>query len=210
MKDSILIISGGVDSVTMLHEFQERIALAISFDYGSKHNSREIPFAKLHCDRLNIPHITIPLAFMLDYFRSSLLKGGEPIPEGDYADDNMRSTVVPFRNAIMLSIAVGIAESEGLKRVMIANHSGDHSIYPDCRPAFIDAFNASAIAGTYVNIEVAAPYTHLEKLDIMRRGLQLGIDYSETWSCYNGGDQPCGKCGTCVERNYALKALGLM
>ena len=107
MKDSVLILSGGVDSVTLLYDEQERIALAISFDYGSKHNAREIPFARLHCQRLGIKHITIPLDFMTTYFKSSLLEGGEEIPEGHYADDNMKSTVVPFRNGIMLSIAVG-------------------------------------------------------------------------------------------------------
>ena len=115
MKDSVLILSGGVDSVTLLYDEQERIALAISFDYGSKHNKREIPFAKWHCEQLGIKHITIPLDFMTKYFVSSLLEGGEEIPEGHYADDNMKSTVVPFRNGIMLSIAVGIAESNGLK-----------------------------------------------------------------------------------------------
>ena len=125
-KDSILILSGGVDSTTLLYDEQERIALAVSFDYGygSKHNAREIPFAKKHCERLGIRHIVIPLDFMTKYFKSSLLEGGEDIPEGHYADDNMRSTVVPFRNGIMLSIAVGIAESNGLQYVMMANHGG--------------------------------------------------------------------------------------
>ena len=119
MKDSVLILSGGVDSTTLLYEERERIALAISFDYGSKHNQQEIPFAKWHCERLGIRHITIPLDFMTRYFHSSLLLGGEEIPEGHYADENMKSTVVPFRNGIMLSIAVGIAESNELKYVMI-------------------------------------------------------------------------------------------
>lgn len=141
MKDSVLILSGGVDSTTLLYDEQERIALAISFDYGSKHNAREIPFARMHCERLGIKHITIPLDFMTKYFVSSLLEGGEEIPEGHYADENMKSTVVPFRNGIMLSIAVGIAESNGLKYVMMANHGGDHTIYPDCRPEFVKAFD---------------------------------------------------------------------
>lgn len=149
MKDSILILSGGVDSTTLLYDEQERIALAISFDYGSKHNAREIPFARLHCERLGIRHITIPLDFMTQYFVSSLLEGGEEIPEGHYADENMKSTVVPFRNGIMLSIAVGIAESNGLKYVMMANHGGDHTIYPDCRPEFVDAFDQAAASGTF-------------------------------------------------------------
>ena len=128
MKDSVIILSGGMDSVTLLYDQQERIALAVSFDYGSNHNAREIPFARLHCERLGIRHIVIPLDFMSKYFQSSLLAGAEAIPEGHYADENMRSTVVPFRNGIMLSIAVGIAESNRLKFVMMANHAGDHTI----------------------------------------------------------------------------------
>ena len=128
MKDSVLILSGGVDSVTLLYEEQERIALAISFDYGSNHNAKEIPFARLHCERLGIEHLVIPLDFMSKYFKSSLLEGADAIPEGHYEDKNMKSTVVPFRNGIMLSIAVGIAESHELKYVMMANHGGDHAI----------------------------------------------------------------------------------
>ena len=124
LKDSLMVLSGGMDSTTMLYDFQERIALAVSFDYGSKHNAREIPFARLHCQRLGIPHLVIPLDFMQRYFASSLLLGSEAIPEGNYDDENMRSTVVPFRNGIMLSVAAGLAETHGLSRVMIANHAG--------------------------------------------------------------------------------------
>ncbi len=133
MKDSVIIVSGGMDSVTMLHEYRDRIAVGISFDYGSNHNAREIPFARMHCERLGIKHIVISLDFMNRYFKSSLLEGADAVPDGHYADENMKSTVVPFRNGIMLSIAVGIAESNGLRYVMMANHGGDHSIYPDCR-----------------------------------------------------------------------------
>ena len=209
MKDTVLILSGGMDSTTLLYDYQERIALAVSFDYGSKHNEREIPFARLHCERLGIKHITIPLSFMTDYFKSSLLKGGEDIPEGHYADENMKSTVVPFRNDIMLSIAVGIAESNGLTCVMMANHGGDHTIYPDCRPEFVEAFNKAAQAGTFVGVRLESPYTHLTKGDIARRGKALSIDYAETWSCYKGGEKHCGKCGTCVERREALAEAGI-
>lgn len=208
-KDSVLILSGGLDSVTLLYDKQERIALAVTFDYGSKHNASEIPFARLHCERLGIRHIVIPLDFMTRYFSSSLLKGGEEIPEGHYADENMKSTVVPFRNGIMLSIAVGIAESNGLKYVMMANHAGDHTIYPDCTPQFVEAFDQAATAGTYVRVGLCSPYTHLTKADIARRGKALGIDYSETWSCYKGGKNHCGKCGTCVERKEALAEAGI-
>ncbi|MBQ7163252.1 MAG: 7-cyano-7-deazaguanine synthase QueC [Bacteroidales bacterium] len=209
MKDSLMVLSGGMDSTTMLYDFQERIALAVSFDYGSKHNAREIPFARLHCQRLGIPHLVIPLDFMQRYFASSLLLGGEAIPEGNYDDENMRSTVVPFRNGIMLSVAAGLAETHGLSRVMIANHAGDHAIYPDCRPEFVKSMSEAVSHGTYAHLTVEAPYTHLTKTDIARRGKALGIDYAETWSCYQGGEKHCGRCGTCRERREALAAAGI-
>lgn len=209
-KDSVIIVSGGMDSITLLYEMQERIALGVSFDYGSKHNSREIPFAEMHCRRLGIPHITIPLSFMADYFKSSLLKGGEEIPEGTYDEENMKSTVVPFRNGIMLSIAAGLAESNGLKNVMMANHGGDHTIYPDCRPEFVSAMDEAIRQGTFVGVRLLAPYTHITKTDIALRGKALGIDYSETWSCYKGGEHHCGRCGTCTERREALAGAGIV
>ena len=209
-KDAVIILSGGMDSVTMLYDYQERIAVAISFDYGSNHNAKEIPFAQLHCRRLGIEHLVIPLEFIHRYFDSSLLQGAEAIPEGHYAADNMKSTVVPFRNAIMLSVAVGLAESRHLNYVMMANHGGDHTIYPDCRPEFVKAFSDASVAGTYEKVEVWAPYTTLTKVDIAKRGKELGIDYSETWSCYKGGDVHCGRCGTCVERKEALEQAGII
>ena len=209
MKNSAIIVSGGMDSITLLYDNKDEIALGISFDYGSNHNAREIPFAKMHCERLGIKHITINLDFMHQYFKSSLLDGAEAIPEGHYADDNMKSTVVPFRNGIMLAIAIGIAESNNLDQVFIANHGGDHTIYPDCRPEFINAIDAAAAAGTYNNVKVIAPYTKITKSDIARIGKRLGIDYAETWSCYKGGEVHCGKCGTCVERKEALAEAGI-
>lgn len=208
-KDAAIIVSGGMDSITLLYDKKEEIALGISFDYGSNHNAKEIPFAKMHCERLGIKHITIPLDFMHKYFRSSLLEGAEAIPEGHYADENMLSTVVPFRNGIMLSIAIGIAESNGLKKVFIANHGGDHTIYPDCRPVFINAIDTASCAGTYIHVHVCAPYTNITKSEIAKIGKQLGIDYSETWSCYKGLEHHCGKCGTCVERKEALQNAGI-
>ena len=209
MKDSVLILSGGMDSVTLLYDKKERIALAVTFDYGANHNAREIPFAQLHCKRLGIRHMIIPLAFMGQYFESSLLSGADAIPEGNYDDVNMRSTVVPFRNGIMLSVAVGLAESYGLKYVMMANHGGDHTIYPDCRPEFVKAFSEAARTGTYLGITLLCPYTNLTKGQIAAIGLRLGIDYSETWSCYKGMEHHCGRCGTCVERREALAEAGI-
>jgi len=209
MKDSVIIVSGGMDSITLLYDRKAEIALGISFDYGSNHNAKEIPFARMHCERLGIRHITIPLEFMSRYFKSSLLAGAEAIPEGHYADENMKSTVVPFRNGIMLAIAAGIAESNGLGKVLIANHGGDHAIYPDCRPDFIEAIDMATANGTYIGVHVVAPYTDITKMDIARKGAELGIDYSETWSCYKGGEKHCGVCGTCVERREALMNAGI-
>ena len=208
-KDCILILSGGMDSTTLLYDYQERIAMAISFDYGSNHNAREIPFAQLHCERLGIRHITIPLDFMATYFRSSLLEGADAIPEGNYDDENMKSTVVPFRNGIMLAIATGMAESNGLQYVMMANHGGDHTIYPDCRPDFVEAFDAAAHAGTFNGVRLLSPYCNMTKGEIAKKGKELGIDYAETWSCYKGGERHCGRCGTCVERKEALAEAGI-
>ena len=198
-----------MDSITLLYDFKYRIALGVSFSYGSNHNAKEIPFAEYHCKLLGIPHIVIDLAFMPKYFRSSLLEGGDAIPEGHYADENMKSTVVPFRNGIMLSIAAGIAESHNLKYVMMANHGGDHAIYPDCRPTFVEAMSKATQEGTYPGMQILAPYTNITKADIAMKGKALGIDYSKTWSCYKGGEHHCGKCGTCVERREALAAAGI-
>ena len=199
-----------MDSITLLYDFKDRIALGVSFSYGSNHNAKEIPFAEYHCKLLGNPHIVIDLAFMPKYFRSSLLEGGDAIPEGHYADDNMKSTVVPFRNGIMLSIAAGIAESHNLKYVMMANHGGDHAIYPDCRPSFVEAMSKATQEGTYPGIQILAPYTDITKADIAMKGKALGIDYTKTWSCYKGGEHHCGKCGTCVERREALAAAGIV
>ena len=209
MKASVIIVSGGMDSTTLLYDRRDEIALAISFDYGSNHNAREIAYAEMHCKRLGIEHITIPLDFMHKYFRSSLLEGADAIPEGHYADENMKSTVVPFRNGIMLAVAAGVAESRNLTKLLIANHGGDHTIYPDCRPEFISAMDSATNAGTYVGVRVVAPYTNITKGDIARIGKKLGIDYAETWSCYKGGEKHCGKCGTCVERKEALAYAGI-
>ena len=209
MKDSIIVLSGGMDSTTLLYEYQSRIALAVSFDYGSNHNQRELAFAALHCERLGIKHLIIPLDFIHQYFHSSLLSGAEAVPEGNYDDENMRSTVVPFRNGIMLAIAAGLAEDNGLQQIMMANHAGDHAIYPDCRPVFVQAMDEAVHAGTYNGVRLFTPYTNLTKGEIARRGKTLGIDYSETWSCYKGGEHHCGKCGTCTERIEALKEAGV-
>lgn len=209
-KDSVIILSGGIDSTTLLHYKQDRIALAVSFDYGSNHNKRELECAAWQCEQLGIEHIVVPLAFMGKYFRSSLLNGAAEIPKGDYDSENMKSTVVPFRNGIMLSIACGFAESRGLKHVMMANHGGDHAIYPDCRPAFTRAMSEAMKEGTYDGITLIAPFTHISKADIVLLGAnKLLVDYSHTYSCYCGTEKHCGECGTCRERRQAFAINGL-
>ena len=209
-KDSVLVLSGGVDSTTMLWEYRDRIAMAVTFDYGSNHNAAEIECARRQAEMAGVPHIVIPLAFIGKYFNSSLLSGAEEIPEGHYEDSNMKSTVVPFRNGIMLAAAAGLAESRGLSVLMIANHAGDHALYPDCREAFIKAMSEAIKAGTYEGITVRAPYTLLSKTDIAIRGKRLGIDYSTTYSCYRGLEKHCGRCGTCRERRQALAEAGIV
>lgn len=208
-KDCLLVLSGGMDSSTMLHEYKDRIAMAVCFDYGSNHNKREADCAMRQCWALGIEFILIPLEFMGTYFKSSLLDGADAIPEGNYADENMKSTVVPFRNGVMLSVACGVAASNGLKHVMIANHGGDHTIYPDCRNEFISAMSAAMTLGTFEDIDIFAPYTNITKADIARIGKRLGIDYSKTYSCYKGGEKHCGKCGTCIERKEAMAEAGI-
>lgn len=208
-KDTLLILSGGMDSTTMLHEFKDSIALAVNFHYGANQNEREARCARAQCAMLGIELVEIDLAFMHTFFSSALLQGADAVPEGSYADSNMTCTVVPFRNGIMLSIAAGLAESRGLRRVMMANHGGDHAVYPDCRPAFVDAMNVAISAGTYAGITLYAPYTGLSKTDIAMRGKELGVDYALTYSCYKGGEHHCGRCATCIERRQALDAAGI-
>ena len=207
--DSLLVLSGGMDSTTMLHEYRDSIGADVYCHYGANHDSREVECARYNCGLLGIKLIEIDLGFIGRNFKSSLLDGGEAIPGGDYDEENMKSTVVPFRNGIMLAAAAGLAESMGLKKVMIANHAGDHSIYPDCRPGFIKAMGDAIAAGTYEHIELFAPYTGLTKGEIALRGKKLGVDYNHTYSCYRGGETHCGTCGTCRERAEALAFAGI-
>ena len=205
-KDALIVLSGGMDSVTMLHDYSDHIALAVTFSYGSNHNAREAECARRHCADLGIELIEIDLSFIGSHFHSSLLEGPDAIPEGDYDFDNMKSTVVPFRNGIMLAAAAG---SCGLRTLMIASHNGDHALYPDCREAFVRAMSEAVKAGTYDGITIFAPYTNLTKTEIARRGKELGIDYSTTYSCYKGGEHHCGVCGTCRERRQAIANAGI-
>lgn len=206
-----VLLSGGMDSVTALYEVlgTHQVVATLSFDYGAKHNACEIPFAKLHSDRNGIPHQIIPLDFINTLFKSDLLKSGGDIPDGHYAEASMKQTVVPFRNGIMLAIAAGYAESVDAEGLVIAAHSGDHAIYPDCRESFMQAVATAMGEGTYAKIQLLRPFIAMDKTGIAKRGAELGIDFSETWSCYKGGAIHCGVCGTCVERREAFLLAGI-
>lgn len=206
-----VLLSGGMDSVTVFYQAlrSHEVAACLSFDYGSKHNACEIPFAKLHADRNKVPHHVVPLDFMDRLFTSDLLKSGGDIPDGHYAEESMKRTVVPFRNGIMLSIAAGFAESTGAEAVVIAAHSGDHAIYPDCREPFMRAMGDAIREGSYARVELLRPFIDMDKAAIARRGAELGVDFENTWSCYKGGAVHCGVCGTCVERRESFLLAGL-
>ena len=211
-EKAIILLSGGIDSTTALYHVRENfhIVKAVSFDYGSKHNAKEIGLAKYHTDVLNIPHIVIKLPFINELFQSHLLKSGASIPDGHYQEKIMKQTVVPFRNGIMLSIAGGLAESEKASKLIIAAHTGDHVIYPDCRSDFMKAMSESLRLGTYTETEIVRPFIDKDKTAIVQIGTKLGIDYSKTWSCYKGLENHCGSCGTCIERREAFINAGVL
>ena len=207
----VVLLSGGLDSVTALHDASRshEVVAALSFDYGAKHHAKELPMAAWQCNLLGVPHSIAPLGFVEAEFRSDLLSSGGAIPDGHYEEQSMKSTVVPFRNGIMLSIAAGFAESKGAEAVVIAAHSGDHAIYPDCRESFMEPMARAILEGTYAQIELLRPFIMMHKAGIVRRGVELGIDFSQTWSCYKGSEVHCGTCGTCVERREAFLMAGV-
>jgi 7-cyano-7-deazaguanine synthase len=201
-----------MDSVTGLYwaRREHEVVAVASFDYGAKHNHRELPFAAAHADKLQLRHEVIPLEFVDRLFASDLLKSGGEIPEGHYAAANMKQTVVPFRNGIMLSVACGFAESVGAEALVIAAHTGDHTIYPDCREDFMQAMADAMRLGTYAKVQLLRPFIAMTKGQIAAEGARLGVDFARTWSCYKGGAVHCGKCGTCVERREAFAEAGLV
>lgn len=203
MKNTLLILSGGLDSTSALYIYQEKIGLAVSFYYGARHNQQELEMAALNCNRLKIPHKVINLEEAFMGITSALLGDGD-IPHGHYEDESMKTTVVPFRNAIMLSIATGIAESNKLHYVMLGSHKGDNAVYPDCRPEFNAGMRDAMRYGTYDQIELIAPFAHLDKKELATQGIEAGMNPDDTYSCYEGGDEPCGECSTCRERDWAL------
>jgi 7-cyano-7-deazaguanine synthase len=182
---------------------------ALSFDYGQRHN-KELAVAAAVCQQENIPHKVVDITAINQLLQGSSLTSKDiDIPTGDYADANMKSTVVPNRNMILLSLAIGYAVSLKADKVFYGAHSGDHDIYPDCRPEFVDAMNGVSALANYEPIEIVSPFLHDSKLTILKTGLEMGLDYANTWTCYQGLEKACGKCGSCIERLGAFAAFGL-
>lgn len=208
----IVICSGGLDSVTLAHHINAQYQLAglVSFDYGQRHK-KELAFAAACAAHLDVPHQIVDIAAVGALLSGSSLTDNITVPDGHYAASNMKITVVPNRNAIMLTIAYGMAAAQQADGVAAAFHGGDHFIYPDCRPAFVTAFAAmqhAALDG-FNDIALHTPFLNFTKAQIVAAGAQLNVPFAETWSCYKGGDVHCGRCGTCVERREAFDLAGV-
>lgn len=212
MKTTV-VCSGGLDSVSLAHivAAEGNLSRLVSFDYGQRHR-KELDSAAACADRLGVPHHIIDLrAVGAALTGSALTEADVDVPDGHYAEETMRITVVPNRNAIMLTIAYGIAAANGDSRVATAVHGGDHFIYPDCRPGFTEAFDAmqqAALEG-YADVRLHTPFVHRSKADIVTDGAAANTPFALTWSCYKGGAQHCGRCGTCVERREAFDLAGI-
>ena len=210
--DTIVICSGGLDSVTLAHKTaaERRLAGLLSFDYGQRH-VKELESAAACARRLGVPHRVVDLRGVGAALSGSALTDDVDVPDGHYAEDTMKITIVPNRNAIMLAVAFGMAAAQKAGAVAAAVHGGDHFIYPDCRPGFIDAFQAMQTEALEGVAEVAlwTPYVTGSKADIVADGARLGVPFAETWSCYKGGARHCGRCGTCVERREAFHLAGV-
>ncbi|KRB29885.1 7-cyano-7-deazaguanine synthase QueC [Mesorhizobium sp. Root172] len=210
--NALVICSGGLDSVSLAHKVatEQKLIGLLSFDYGQRHK-KELGFASICAKRLGVPHQVVDIRDVGRNLSGSALTDDVDVPDGHYAEDSMRITVVPNRNAIMLAIAFGVAAAQKADAVATAVHGGDHFIYPDCRPAFIDAFQTMqnhALAG-YADIRLYAPYVNMSKADIVSEGAKSGTPFEATWSCYKGGAHHCGRCGTCVERREAFDLAGI-
>ena len=203
---AVLVFSGGQDSTTCLVDALQRYDSVdcITFDYGQRH-VKEIEYASTVCKSLNVNHKVIDISAINQLLAGSSLTDDIDIPEGHYEAESMKSTVVPNRNMILLSMAIGYAVSIGAEKVYYGAHSGDHEIYPDCRPIFVDKMNEVAAVANYEATEIYSPYLKTDKIGILKDGIRMGLDYSKSWTCYNGRKQACGKCGSCVERLEAFE-----
>lgn len=209
---TIVICSGGLDSVSLAHIIAARGELSrlVSFDYGQRHR-KELDYASACAQRLGVPYQIIDMRGIGAALSGSALTDDIDVPDGHYAEDTMKITVVPNRNAIMLTIAYGIAAAQGDQAVATAVHGGDHFIYPDCRPAFAEAFDRmqrAALDG-YAEVALLTPFVHRSKADIVTEGARVNTPFAETWSCYKGAARHCGRCGTCVERREAFHLAGI-
>lgn len=207
MSDKVVVIySGGMDSYTVLHKAIQagKDVHALTFNYGQRH-IKEIDVAAEVCNKLNISHKVVDISAINSLIGGSALTDDIDVPEGHYAEDNMKATIVPNRNMILLSLAIGYAVSLGADEVYYGAHSGDHAIYPDCRPIFVAKMNEVAAIANYEDVRIITPYLHQSKIEILTDGLAMGLDYGETWTCYNGREKACGKCGSCVERLEAFE-----
>jgi len=201
----VVIYSGGMDSFTVLNRALKdgKEVYALSFDYGQRH-VKELECASSVCVSLNVSHKVIDISAINQLLAGSSLTDDIEIPEGHYEAENMKSTIVPNRNMILLSLAVGYAVSVGASQVYYGAHSGDHAIYPDCRPEFVQKMNDVCQIANYESVEIFSPYLSVNKTAILADGLSMGLDYSNTWTCYNGREKACGKCGACQERIEAF------
>ena len=210
-KKVVVIYSGGMDSYTVLHKAiqQGLTPYALTFDYGQRH-IKEIDVARSVCQELGVEHKVIDISAINQLIGgSSLTDSSIDVALGHYQEESMKSTVVPNRNMILLSLAIGYAVSIGAEQVYYGAHSGDHAIYPDCRPEFVEKMNEVAAIANYEKTEIFSPYLNSDKIGILKDGLAMGLDYSKTWTCYNGREKACGKCGSCVERLEAFAANGV-
>lgn len=201
----VVIYSGGMDSFTVLNKAlqQGREVYALSFDYGQRH-VKELKVAAQVCEKLNVPHKIVDISAINQLIGGSSLTDDIDVPEGHYEAENMKSTIVPNRNMILLSLAVGYAVSLKASQVYYGAHSGDHAIYPDCRPEFVQKMDDLCRIANYDAVEIFSPYLNDTKIDILTDGIKMGLDYSQTWTCYNGREKACGKCGACQERLEAF------
>ncbi len=211
-KKVVVIYSGGMDSYTVLNLVLEQgyEPYALTFNYGQKH-VKEVEVARQACTELNVPHKVVDISAINQLIGGSSLTSDSDsdIPEGHYQEDNMKSTVVPNRNMILLSMAVGYAVSLEASKVFYGAHAGDHLIYPDCRPEFVEKMNDVSKIANFEPVEICSPYLDKSKIDILTDGLRMGLDYQKTWTCYNGREKACGKCGACQERLEAFTENGV-
>lgn len=202
-----MVYSGGMDSFTVLHKAlkEGHEVFALSFNYGQKHN-KELECAKQVTGELTVAHKILDIKNISSLFTSSSLVSNEiAVPEGHYQAENMKSTVVPNRNMILLSLAIGYAVNIEASEVWYGAHSGDHVIYPDCRPEFVEIMDRASKIANFEPVKVFAPYLNSDKIGILKDGFAMGLDYSKTWTCYKGLEKACGKCGSCVERLEAFE-----